>query len=413
MNKSIWLLAVVIFSCSQQKPLEELSAWLANPTGSLTEQPFAQVPLSKEQALSASKSLLSYYQEELLQSKGAEWDERLLKADSLAMPFFYKIWGDTPEGGHSLFISLHGGGSVPAEFNDGQYNNQKHLYDSVMTSLEGVYLAPRAAVDAWNMWHQPHVDSFLTDLIRLAIVKEGVNPNKVYLLGYSAGGDGVYQLAPRMAPYLAAASMMAGHPDDASPLSLRNLPYALHAGALDSAFKRNEIAANWGVILDSLHESDPEGYIHQVQVHAGRAHWMYRDDAVALPWMAGFVRNENPKKVVWIQDDAIQSRFYWLQVPLEEAQKGKLIHAAYSPTNQIEISTTDYDHVLVNLNDSMVDLNKPIVITLNGQVIFESPVQRSIASIAATLESTIDQSRAYPVVIAIDCKTGKAVQKKY
>jgi dienelactone hydrolase len=26
-----------------------------------------------------------------------------------------------------------------------------------------------------------------------------VNPNKVYVMGYSAGGDGVWRLAPRMA----------------------------------------------------------------------------------------------------------------------------------------------------------------------------------------------------------------------
>ena len=41
-----------------------------------------------------------------------------------------------------------------------------------------------------------------------AIVFEDVDPNRVYLLGYSAGGDGVYQLAPRMADRFAAASMM-------------------------------------------------------------------------------------------------------------------------------------------------------------------------------------------------------------
>ena len=36
-------------------------------------------------------------------------------------------------------------------------------------------------------------------LIENLVVFEGVDPNRVYLLGYSAGGDGVYQLAPRMA----------------------------------------------------------------------------------------------------------------------------------------------------------------------------------------------------------------------
>ena len=47
-----------------------------------------------------------------------------------------------------------------------------------------------------------------------------VDPNKVYLMGYSAGGDGVYQLAPRMADRFAAAAMMAGHPNETSPLGL-------------------------------------------------------------------------------------------------------------------------------------------------------------------------------------------------
>ena len=50
-----------------------------------------------------------------------------------------------------------------------------------------------------------------------------VDPNRVYIMGYSAGGDGVYQLAPRMADRWAAAAMMAGHPNDASPLGLRNI----------------------------------------------------------------------------------------------------------------------------------------------------------------------------------------------
>ena len=62
-------------------------------------------------------------------------------------------------------------------------------------------------------------------------------------MGYSAGGDGVYQLAPRMADRLAVASMMAGHPNDASPLGLRNIGFAIHVGALDSGYNRNKVAA--------------------------------------------------------------------------------------------------------------------------------------------------------------------------
>ena len=86
-----------------------------------------------------------------------------------------------------------------------------------------VFLTPRSPTNTWNMWHQDHIDLFFNRLIQNMIAFYDVNPNRIYLMGYSAGGDGVYQLAPRMADRFAAAAMMAGHPNDASPLNLRNI----------------------------------------------------------------------------------------------------------------------------------------------------------------------------------------------
>src|SRR4029079_6284804 len=102
------------------------------------------------------------------------------------------------------------------------------------------------------------------------IILEDVDPNRVYLLGYSAGGDGVYQLAPRMADRWAAASMMAGRTNAVQHLGLRNLPFAIHVGALDAAYNRNKIAGEWGKKLDDLQKADPEGYVHVAKLHEGR-----------------------------------------------------------------------------------------------------------------------------------------------
>ena len=63
----------------------------------------------------------------------------MLKDGKLEMPFFYKTFGKKPAAGHSLWISLHGGGGAPKRVNDSQYENQKRLY----TLDEGIYLAPR------------------------------------------------------------------------------------------------------------------------------------------------------------------------------------------------------------------------------------------------------------------------------
>ena len=63
------------------------------------------------------------------------------------MPFDYRVFGNKPADGRSLYISMHGGGGTTTEKNDQQWQNQITLYQPT----EGVYLAPRASWDEWNM----------------------------------------------------------------------------------------------------------------------------------------------------------------------------------------------------------------------------------------------------------------------
>ena len=245
----------------------------------------------------------------------------MLKDGKLEMPFFYKTFGEKPEAGRSLWISLHGGGGAPKQVNDRQWENQKKLY----TLDEGIYLAPRAPTNTWNLWHEAHIDRLFARLIEDLIVLEDVNPDRVYVLGYSAGGDGVYQIAPRMADRWAAAAMMAGHPNGVSLLSLRNVPFALQVGGNDAAYNRNKVGKEYGEQLDKLQKDDPKGYEHFVKIHEGKGHWMDREDKVALPWMAKFTRNPVPDRVVWKQTGTPHDRSYWLAVPPKEAKGDSLV----------------------------------------------------------------------------------------
>src|SRR5262249_20702634 len=159
------------------------------------------------------------------------------------------------------------------------------------------------------------------------IVLEDVNPERVYLLGYSAGGDGVYQMAPRMADYWAGAAMMAGHPNGVSLLSLRNVAFALQVGANDSAYNRNKVGREYGEQLDKLHKDDPGGYQHFVKIHEGKGHWMDLEDRAALPWLAKFNRNSTPERVVWKQTGVPHERSYWLAVPTSRMKTDSLVIA--------------------------------------------------------------------------------------
>ena len=323
--------------------------------------------LSKQEASQFVTDLWKRYVETEKKKRIKENESREIKIGDRTMPFWYKVYGDKPATGRRLFISMHGGGNGPARMNDGQYENQKKLYQP----KEGVYFVPRAPTNTWNLWHEAHIDDFFQRVIENMVLLEDVDPNRVYLMGYSAGGDGVFQLAPRMADRLAAASMMAGHPNETTPEGLRNLPFTLHMGARDRSYQRNEKAAEWKTRLAELHQQDPQGYTHEVTIHEGMGHWMKRKDAVAVPWMSKFSRKTTPDTIVWKQDDRTHNRFYWLAVA-EKHRKASAIVRVKHEGQEFEIEQSDVPELLIRVNDDMIDFNQKVRVTYQGKI----PIRR-------------------------------------
>jgi poly(3-hydroxybutyrate) depolymerase len=327
--------------------------------------------ITAKEAVAEAEKVVSFYKDKYQSTAKADWEKGKIQIGSDSLLFTVKVFGEKPSDGRAMFISLHGGGSGPASMNDQQYKNQQRLYKPA----EGVYFVPRSPSNTWNMWHQEPVDGLLERAILDAIMIEGVNPNKVYVMGYSAGGDGVYQLAPRMADHWAAAAMMAGHPGDAAILNLRNLPFFLAVGEKDAAYNRNALLTEWSNRLDSLQATDKGGFIHDAHLMAGMPHWMKQQDTISVAWMAKFKRNPYPQKVNWIQDDVVRKHFYWLAVPHGSAVKGNTVFASYHG-QEIDIQRNDNDTLYIHLNDKMMNLDKPITIRQNGKVLFKGKVAR-------------------------------------
>ncbi|MEQ6117889.1 hypothetical protein [Reichenbachiella sp. MALMAid0571] len=406
----------LVFVLKVEAQTRQLEEWLEVKRSirpALSDQEFSSESLNKKQAKKAVELLDRDQKFKMIQSYGEQWIGREIRYEEYKMPFFYKIWGEEPEDGRSLFLSMHGGGGAPASVNDKQYENQKKLYDATMKNMEGVYLAMRAPTDTWNLWHQAHIDEFINIIIQLAVIYENVNPNKVYILGYSAGGDGAFQLAPRLADRWAAASMMAGHPGDASALNLRNTPFAVQVGELDSAYKRNQHAAEWELILKNLHKQDSAGYKYMVKIPKGKGHWMQLEDAVALPWMQQFIRNPIPKKVVWRQDDVMHSRFYWLEVPESFMKKnGEIIAEFNTETNEINILENYSEELIIRLNDDMLNLDKPVTVKFKGNQIYRGTVQRNVRNVWNSLTYKGDANLAFSASLSI-VNNQKVLNTKY
>jgi predicted esterase len=351
-------------------------------------------PLSEKDAARAIAFTYEAMLAEQKEKRAAELKAKSFTMGDKTMRWLEKTFGDAPADGRSLWISMHGGGEAPERVNTQQWQNQIRLYQPE----EGIYIAPRAPTDKWNMWHQEHIDPMFAYLIESMVALRGVNPDKVYLMGYSAGGDGVWQVAPRMADRYAAAAMMAGHPNEAQLFGLRNLPYAIFMGENDNAHKRSEVAVQKSAEIAELHKADPAGYVHLSRIYPGLGHWMDLKDAEGVPWMAKFTRNPWPKKIVWFQDDVTHHRFYWLRLPEGTAVKDQKITAEIEG-RKIKLTGDVPPGTQILLSDKLIGLDEPLEISVNDKAPFTAKPMRSIKTIRTALKERLDPSATPTAVL--------------
>ena len=356
------------------------------------------MPLSKTETEVYTQQLINEWKEKVRTDMEASYKNKEITIGDKTMRLAWTVFDEKPKDGYALYISLHGGGEGSAEVNDEQWYNQQWLYEPD----NAVYLAPRAISNTWDLHFLPETDAFYHKIIMMTTVFLDVNPDKVYLMGYSAGGDGVWRLAPRLADYWAAASMMAGHPGDVSLVNLRNTPFSIWCGAEDEDYDRNLRCAERIEEMKALHEADPEGYIYDGHIVPGKGHWMDFEDAAAVPWMAQFKRNPYPKRIVWQQEEVLQNSFYWITAPADELQRGKKVIADIIG-NTISINQCDYSKLTLSLCDKMIDLDKPVKVTFKDKTLFNGMVERQLSTLRSTLYERNDPSYIFPAQIQILC----------
>ncbi len=317
---------------------------------------------------------------EELSAKQIVWGDKSLK-------WMEKTFGDAPAGQWSLWITMHGGGQGTQEENDRNWRGYYGRYEFPPGSIN---VAPRAPANTWDMWHVKWTDDLFDRLIGDMVLQRGVDPSRVYLIGYSAGGDGVYQLAPRLSDRFAAAAMCAGHPNEVTPEGLRNLPFLLYMGGDDSAYNRNIVVREFSRKMDALQAEDPEGYTHRLTVYPGFGHNMQGREAEMIPRMSSLRRVAWPKRVVWKQDDdAVHTRLYWLERAAEAVRPNEL-YAARVQGQTVWIEAPRTGAVTLRLSDGLLDIDQPVRVVAAGRTVFEGKVSRSFQAIVQSLRERED-----------------------
>ena len=344
--------------------------------------------LSLSEAEKIEKNIYNDFKKEIIVTRSGEMEDRVIELKDKKIKFDINHFGEQGEDGWSLFISLHGGGGTTESENNRLWNRHKTLYELE----DGILFTPRSPSNTWNMWFQSHVDTFFNRIIQNMIAFHNVDPNKIYIMGRSAGGDGIYQVAPRMADRFAAAAMSAGHPNDSSPLGLRNTAFTIHMGENDSLYNRNDMAVKWGNDLRKLNEEDPEGYRYYIKIYKNKGHWMDNLEASALDWMSDFIRNPYPSKVVWKQGNVLHKRFYWLRN--EDPSFGDLIECNIDD-QIITVLSSSSSKITIQLNDDLVDMDREITVNYLGRQLFKGFVYRDIDIIKRSIREYGDPKSVY------------------
>ncbi|MBQ8639467.1 MAG: hypothetical protein IJ468_09880 [Lachnospiraceae bacterium] len=322
----------------------------------------------------------------------AQFSSRLLLYGTVHMRFYLEKKGNPGPDGYPVYIALHGGGQCPVpDMNDRQWLHQHTYYFDSVT--DGICIAPRGIRDTWNTHFNEESFPLYDRLIMDLAAYENVDLNRVYLMGFSAGGDGVYGITPLMTDRFAAANMSAGHPNYVDLTNLYNLPLELQVGEEDGAYSRNRITANYGIYLDRLKRKFGDGFEHRVLIHHKKPHnfsdnernrvpqtvladyrkWLYDKDETtfetntnAVDYVSRFTRNPLPRRVVW--NLARRAGFrnvksnYWLWAE-HSASVGSVIASYDRSDNSITIEElTSSGVVKVLLNEDMLDVFSPITV---------------------------------------------------
>ena len=197
-----------------------------------------------------------------------------LKDGGKELRFLKEVIGEADENGqYPLYITLHGGGEGTEEENSGLWIDMFYYYRESVEN--GIYVSVRGVSNTWDLHFQEETYPLLDALITNMTVTDHADPNRIYLLGFSAGGDGVYQLAPRLADRFAAVNMSSGHPNDVSLVNMANCPICLQAGIRDyysESAKRSIRCAEFEKTLNDYRENFGFGYEHQVWIHVPEGH---------------------------------------------------------------------------------------------------------------------------------------------
>jgi predicted esterase len=295
----------------------------------------------------------------------ADYEVKQVRFKDHVSPYVVREVGAKPAKGWPLVVALHGGGGAPKQVNDSQWEIMQRYYKDHPEVTGYKYLALRAPNDSWNGFYDDYVPPLVINLIRQFTLFGGVDPDRVFLIGYSHGGYGAFFIGPKIPDRFAAVHSSAAAPTDGtiSAVNLRNTRFTFMVGGEDNAYGRRERCEKFAKEIQKLKDDNKDDYPVEFDLKKGFGHGNL-PDRDKLKEMLAFTRNPAPRRLTWEPTDALITDFFWLTLPKPE--KGQRIDAALRD-NTATITTRGVKEFDLDLDGRLVSLNKPLRIVLDGK----------------------------------------------
>jgi len=307
-----------------------------------------------------------------------------------------------------LLISLHGQNGNGEQF-------LRNWMPDILRDGTTFLLCPSAGRGGWGASQLGY--HYILDSMRDVCAKYSIDLDRVFIDGASMGGNGSFQFACAYPDLFAGAAPRSGGPmfrylpktgiQDKMVVAegLENLlatPLYWIVGAKDP-----EVPNAWVKVAKAQLDALKSDFTFK-EFPEGGHEWFPRENAAVLEWMGTKRRDAYPPRVGLDTNERAYNRNFWLEIadfsgkellkrnyldfdkktieertlfPEHAHVKAELVRDA----NEIRISATGAREVRVYLHEKMLDLTKPVTLTVNGS--------RSKVDVKPSLETLLESAR--------------------
>jgi len=265
-----------------------------------------------------------------------------------------------------------------------------------------------------------YLKSLIYDMVGDPIFQEfNIDRNRIFLDGAGEGGTEAWKVASSFAYHFAGLIIRGGPPPPVQAQAdgaagkprfryrdLGNLNvlffYMLHMWPESEDYGAFKIAIQGTTRYNVFHE-DLDPHLDVTTLHMAA-------DAMAGPvlhFLKWKWRNPYPRSIDWSVKDPRTRRSYWVKSLDEEDSLDKSDLPNFQAyldreRNLVEITSHRIRGLEVNLNDVLLDLDRPVTLTVNRRILFHGQPSRSLARLLRAVDRSGDWSDVYPWSVRID-----------